>query len=90
VTNYSRPELFGVAERLRQAIARCALPVPGGPLRFTVSVAGAVIISSDETQTLLWRTEEALDAATNAGGNCSFFHNGQWSETAADALERAT
>jgi diguanylate cyclase len=81
--------MIGVAERLRQAIARCSLPMPTGPIHFTVSVAGAATVKSDESQTLLWRTEEALDAATKAGGNASFFHNGQWSETVTAALERA-
>ena len=66
-----------VAERIRQAIARCELPAPTGVTKFTVSVSGVVTIRSDETQMLLWRAEEALDAATKAGGNCCCFYNGQ-------------
>jgi diguanylate cyclase len=79
----------GIAERLRQAIARCALPLHNGPLQFTVSIAGSVTIKNDETQTLLWRTEEALDVAAKAGGNASYFHNGQWAETVEAAMERS-
>jgi diguanylate cyclase len=81
--------VIGIAERLRQAISRCALPVRGGPLQFTISIAGTVTIKSDEVGTLVHRAEEALEAATGAGGNCSFFHNGQWPETVGAALERA-
>jgi diguanylate cyclase (GGDEF)-like protein len=80
--------VLSVAERVRQAIARCELPVAGGRLNFTVSVAGVVTIKSDETQMLLWRAEEALDSALKAGGNCCYFHNGQASETSAAALQR--
>jgi diguanylate cyclase len=77
-----------VAERVRQAIARCELPIPTGRLSFTVSVAGVVTITRDETQMLLWRVEEALDSATKAGGNCCYFHNGQSPESSAVALQR--
>jgi diguanylate cyclase len=81
--------LIASAERLRQVIARCSLPVRDGPLQFTISIAGAVTSKSDEAGTLLLRAEEALDTATKAGGNRSMFHNGQWSETVGAALERA-
>ena len=84
----SLANVIGVAERLRQAIARCALPAPGGVLKFTVSVGGAATIQSDEAQTLLWRVEESLEAAAKGGGNCSYFHNGQWAETAAALMDR--
>ena len=77
-----------VAERVRQAIARCELPIPTGRLSCTVSVAGVVTITRDETQMLLWRVEEALDSATKAGGNCCYFHNGQSPESSAVALQR--
>jgi len=78
-----------VAERLRQAIAQSALATDNGPLRFTVSVGGAEAMDGDDTATLLRRTQEALEAAVKSGGNCCYFHNGQWSETLLTALERA-
>jgi diguanylate cyclase len=81
--------VVGVAERLRKAIANCALPSPTGPLRFSVSVAGATSTSGDEIQTLLARAEETLAIALKSGGNTSYFHTGQWSETVAATLERA-
>ncbi|MGA2031785.1 MAG: diguanylate cyclase [Thermoguttaceae bacterium] len=81
--------VIGIAERLRQAIARCTLPLPEGNFSFTISVAGAVTFKNDEPQTLLWRAEEALDTAGASGGNTAYFHNGQWAETMAAALERA-
>jgi len=71
-----------VAERLREAIASCVLPVGGKKLKFTVSVSAAVATGSDDTLGLLRRAKEALRAALQSGGNCSYFHNGQWSEIA--------
>jgi diguanylate cyclase len=70
-----------VAERLRAAVGRCRLPAKKGPVRLTVS-AGAAVARDDDTSGLLRRAEEALDAALKSGGDCSYFHNGQWSEIA--------
>jgi diguanylate cyclase len=78
-----------VAERLRQALARCRFPVAGEAFRFTVSIAGASVLEDDDTERLLARTEEALGAAVEAGGNCTFFHNGKTSEPAAAAPDLA-
>jgi diguanylate cyclase len=78
-----------IAERLRQALARCRFPVAGEAFRFTVSIAGASAIEDDDTERLLARTEEALGAAVAAGGNCTFFHNGKTSEAAAVAADLA-
>jgi hypothetical protein len=58
-------------------------------IKFTVSVSGVVTIRSDETQMLLWRAEEALDAATKAGGNCCCFYNAQRAEIAGAAVQHA-
>jgi len=80
--------MIGVAERLRQAIARCTLPLDGGELRFTVSMGGAEANREDDTPRLLRRAREALLAAVKSGGNCGYFHNGQWCEIARAALER--
>jgi len=77
----------GMAERLREAIARCRLPAEQGPIRFTVSISAAAASDDDDTPRLLRRAEEALDAARKSGGDCSYFHNGQWSEIAQAALQ---
>jgi len=77
----------GMAERLREAIARCRLPAEKGPIRFTVSVSAAAASDDDDTSGLLRRAEEALDAALKSGGDCSYFHNGQWSEIAQATLQ---
>ncbi len=71
------PDLLRIADRIRQSVARCELAVPAGQFNFTVSIGGAVTMKNDETPTLLWRAEEALDAAVKAGGNSCFFHSGQ-------------
>ena len=81
-------ELIRVAERLRQAVARCVLPIEGQSVQFTVSLGAAVAIQTDTTEQMLARVEETLDQATAAGGNCTFFHNGRHSEPAQATLER--
>jgi diguanylate cyclase len=84
-------ELVGaiaVAERLREAVARCVLAAERGALRFTISLGGAEAMEGDTSQRLLRRAGEALDAAIRAGGNCGFFHNGNWSETVEAARQR--
>jgi GGDEF domain-containing protein len=84
----SSTELIRVAERLRQAVARCVLPIGGHSVRFTVSLAAAVAIQTDTPEQMLARVEEALERATAAGGNCTYVHNGQQSEPAQATLER--
>jgi len=75
-----------VAERLREAIARCTLPLPSGRLKFTVSLGGAQAEQNEDVAQMMRRTSEALDAAAQSGGNCCYFHNGQWSELAMPAM----
>ena len=84
----STTELIRVAERLRQAVARCVLPIEGQSVQFTVSLAGVVAIQTDTTEAMLARVEAALEQATAAGGNCTFFHNGRQAEPAQATLER--
>ena len=76
-----------IAERLRETIAQCSLPAGDGELQFTVSVSAVAAMYGDETLEVLQRVEEALDAAVKSGGDCSYFHNGQWSEMANEALQ---
>jgi len=78
-----------VCERLRRAVAASALPLAGRQISFTISLGGAEANSNDDLERILRRTGLALECATKAGGNASFYHNGQWSETAAAFLERA-
>jgi diguanylate cyclase len=84
----SSSELIRIAERLRQAVARCVLPINGQSVQFTVSLAAAVAIQTDTTEEMLARLESALQQATAAGGNCTFFHNGREAEPAQATLER--
>jgi len=75
-------QAVALGERLRLAIARCKFPLAGQPFQFTVSVAGAEANRCDDPQRLLARLEETLDAATAAGGNCTFVHAGRSPEPA--------
>jgi diguanylate cyclase len=77
----------GMVERLREAIAGCRLPAEHGQLKFTVSVSAAAAMDDDDTAELLRRAEQALDAALKSGGDCSYFHNGEWSEMARTTLQ---
>jgi len=80
---------MGVAERLREAIARCTLPLPSGRLRFSVSVGASQAEAEEDVPRMMRRTAQALDAAVQSGGNCCYFHNGQWSETAEAVMANA-
>jgi diguanylate cyclase len=84
----STTEVIRVAERLRQAVARCILPIEGQSVQFTVSLGGAVAIQADTTEAMLVRVEAALEQSTAAGGNCTFFHNGREAEPALTTIER--
>jgi diguanylate cyclase len=84
----SSTELVRVAERLRQAVARCMLPIGGQSVQFTVSLAAAVAIQSDTTEQMLARVEHALEKASAAGGNCTYFHSGDKAEPANVTMER--
>jgi diguanylate cyclase len=76
-------DAINVAERLRQAIARCKFPVGSDRFQFTVSLAGAEASSDDDTERLLARAYDALGEAIKAGGNRTSLHNGQWPELVA-------
>lgn len=58
-----------VAERLRQAIAHCKVPLGRESETITVSVGGTETMPGDDLQQLLNRAEEALDLARSTGGN---------------------
>lgn len=73
-----------VAERLRQAIARCKFPVGNDRFQFTISLAGAEASNDDDTERLLARAYDALEEAIKSGGNRTCFHNGQWPELVAN------
>ncbi|HUT09745.1 MAG TPA: GGDEF domain-containing protein [Thermoguttaceae bacterium] len=76
------------AERLREAIARCTLPIGGKELKFTVSLGAAEANDHDDVPILLQHADKALKAALQSGGNCSYFRRGEWSETAKAALSK--
>ncbi len=74
-----------VAQRLREAISRCTLPMKTGRIRFSVSVGGVEAIEKEDVPQMIARAQEALDAAVRSGGDCCYSHNGQWSELAETA-----
>ena len=66
-----------VAERVRNAVARCQLPERKFPPRsFTISVGVAEATSDEEADLLLDRVRDSLDAASTHGRNCSYIHDG--------------
>ncbi len=65
-----------IAERLRGAIARCNLSIENRRIRFTISVGIAETFQGDTAQLLVERSELALAAAVQDGGNCTFGHDG--------------
>jgi diguanylate cyclase (GGDEF)-like protein len=65
----SQADLTRVAERLRETIARSALPVRGDRLSFTISAAVAAAAGGDDVAALMRRAEQALASAVQSGGN---------------------
>jgi diguanylate cyclase len=78
-----------VAERLGAAIAQCRLPLEHREVAFTVSLGGATATRDDDVPGLMRRADDALEAAVQSGGNCCYYHNGQWSEISSSLLARA-
>jgi len=66
-----------VGERLRNAIARCVLPVHNERLTFTVSLGVAEAIDSEDAPHLLSRVEQAMDDAGSDGANRAYVHDGR-------------
>jgi len=66
-----------IAERLRQAICRCKLPLGNSWEMITVSIGAAETTETDDLERMLQRCEEALDQARSAGGNRVCVHTGQ-------------
>jgi diguanylate cyclase len=65
-----------VGERLRQAIARCAIGAESNSIQFTVSVGVAQAERNDDTLKVLRRAQSALGMARTRGPNVTFMHDG--------------
>jgi diguanylate cyclase (GGDEF)-like protein len=77
-----------IAERLRQAIARCSLAHNGEQLRFTVSVGLAEARHGDDRDGLIARAESALSAAAQEP-NSTWLHDGNKCRPVAKAAAAA-
>ena len=60
-----------VAERLRSAVHRCALPINGESLKFSVSIGTTEIAMNDDTMDLIGRAQSSVKVAIGRGGNCT-------------------
>jgi diguanylate cyclase (GGDEF)-like protein len=81
------PDAAAIAERLRQAVNHCSLPVEGKYIRLSMSVGGAQAMADDDSNSLIGRAKEALRDALAKGGNCSAFHDGRELQTAEALLK---
>ncbi len=77
-----------LVERLRQAIGQCVVPLSGQHVRFAVSIGIAEAERGEPVESVIGRTENALEAAIQPGGNRTYVHNGQWAETAEAAIKK--
>jgi diguanylate cyclase (GGDEF)-like protein len=59
-------------ERIRQAIAKTTFEAPQGPIELTFSAAVTEVLNDDTTKSLFKRLNWTLQAAKNAGRNCTF------------------
>lgn len=73
-------QLIIVAERLHQAVAGCGISNEDEAIEITLSLGLTQVTEGDDLVRLLRRAEEALCCVKEAGGNGSYYHNGQWPE----------
>ena len=66
-----------VAERVRAAIADCAIGSDDAQVQLTVSIGLSEVVPCDDVTALLGRTDEALAASQKAAGNCGHKHDGK-------------
>ena len=86
VSGYDPAQAMLMAQQIRKLSQQCPLPVQSGSIQFTLSIGTAVANETDSAANLLERAEAALDSAALAGGDCAFYHNGTWTETAETVL----
>jgi diguanylate cyclase (GGDEF)-like protein len=65
-----------VAERVRNAIGLCKLRVGDSEIHFTISSGLVEAGPGDDADVLFLRSSMALQAAKEAGRNCTFYHDG--------------
>ena len=74
------------AERLRISVADCrSLKHNGSTLSFTVSIGLTASRAGDNPACILWRAQQALKAAIEAGGNRAYSHDGSVSDSVSGA-----
>lgn len=65
------PELEALAERCREAIASCRIPVEGAQASVTVSVGGALLKKGESAEAAVKRADELQYVAKCQGGNAA-------------------
>ena len=89
VSGYDPAQAMMMAQQVRKLSQQCPLPTPSGSVQFTLSIGTSLATENDSAASMVERAEAALDSATRAGGDCAFFHNGTWTETAETVLSEA-
>lgn len=79
-----------VAERIRNAVSSCVIPIRESKLQLTVCLGLAEMLATDETSSLLERATEALHAARAIGPNQSQLHDGQQCQSLSKQAEAPT
>jgi diguanylate cyclase len=69
-------QAIGVAQKIREAVARTAVNRNNQQITVTVSGGLATIEPNERVEVLIQRADSALYAAKAAGRNCAFLHNG--------------
>lgn len=66
-----------VAERIRNAVSSCVIPIRESKLQLTICLGLAEMLATDDTATLLERATQAMHAARTIGPNQSQLHDGK-------------
>jgi len=79
-------EAARILERIRNAVARCQLPLSGGRISFTISGGAGESRPAENAEELTARIETLIADARSRGGNATIMQDGDSRKRAADVV----
>lgn len=69
LSNTDKNGAITIADRLREAVAKCHVCTETGPLQISISIGIATVVQTDTENTLIHRADKAMYQAKRNGGN---------------------